>query len=179
MRRFAAHPDPLAEASNWAALLIGTHLPFWPLYVWWCAGSQAFPTALLTLTFAPVFLAVPLLSRRSSVLGRMAMLAVGLANAVFTVWVLGAESGTALFLAPCGALAALSFRRHERWLMLIFTALPIVIWYVLQDHAPVPLHHYDPPSLHQLFILNAISIGVLFMAFGWLLGDIYRRMETV
>jgi hypothetical protein len=179
MRRFAAHPDPLAEASNWVALLIGTHLPFWPLYVWWCAGTQAFPSALLTMSFAPVFLTVPLLSRRSSLLGRLAMLVTGLANAVFTVWILGAASGTALFLAPCGALAAISFRRHERWIMLIFTLLPIAVWYVLQTCPPTPLHHYDLPALRQLFVLNAISIGVLMMVFGWLQGDIYRRMETM
>jgi hypothetical protein len=178
MRRLAAHPDPLAESSNWVALLIGTHLPFWPLYVWLCAGSQAFPSALLTMTLAPAFLAVPLLSRRSGLLGRMAMLVAGLANAVFTIWILGAGSGTALFLAPCGALAAVSFRRQERWIMLIFTALPVVIWYWLQDHGPVPLHRYDDQALRQLFVLNAISIGVLIMAFGWLQGDIYRRMET-
>jgi hypothetical protein len=178
MRRFTAHPDPLTETSNWVALLIGTHLPFWPLYVWWCAGSQAFPTALLTMAFAPAFLTVPLLSRRSHLLGRVAMLAAGLANAVFTTWVLGSASGTALFLAPCGALAAVSFRRHERWIMLIFTGLPIAIWYVLQHFPPVPLHRYDPQAVQQLFVLNAISIGVLFMAFGWFQGDIYRRMET-
>jgi hypothetical protein len=178
MRRLAAHNDPLTETSNWVALLIGTHLPFWPLYVLWCAGLQALPSALLTAAFAPVFLAVPFVSRRSGLLGRIAMVLAGTGNAVFTVWVLGYDSGTALFLAPCGALAALSFRRRERVLMLLFTGLPVVVWYLLQEYPPAPLHRYDPAALRQLFVLNALSIGVLMMAFGWLQGDIYRRMEA-
>jgi hypothetical protein len=58
-RRYAGNRDPLVEASNWAALTVGSHLPFWPLYVWWAAGVQAFPTALLTVSLTPVFLAIP------------------------------------------------------------------------------------------------------------------------
>ncbi len=61
-RRYAGNRDPLVEASNWAALTVGSHLPFWPLYVWWAAGVQAFPTALLTVSLTPVFLAIPWLS---------------------------------------------------------------------------------------------------------------------
>ena len=165
------------EASNKVALAIGTHLPFWPLYVWWSAGRQAWPTSLLTIGMAPVFLAIPWLSRRSGLLARVAMPAVGVANTVFTVWILGIASGTELFLAPCGALAAVLFRRTERWLMIALTMLPLVVWYVLRDHAPVPLHHYDAYAASRLFVLNAISIGALMGLFGWFQIDIYRRME--
>jgi hypothetical protein len=63
MRAFASHPDPLVEASNWVALIVGTHLPFWPLYIWWAAGPQAMPSALLT-----AFLLIPLLARRDGLL---------------------------------------------------------------------------------------------------------------
>ena len=175
--RYAAHSDPLAEASNWIAITIGTHLPFWPLYVWWSAGSQAFPTALLTVALAPVFLALPLLSRRSSLLNRIAMPVVGIANTVWTVWILGIASGTELFLMPCAAVAALLFRRSERWIMIVLTLLPLVVWYVLRDHAPLPLHRYDPDAARRLFTLNAISIGVLICLFGWFEVGIYREME--
>ena len=81
MRMFAQHPDPLVEASNWVALLIGTHLPFWPLYVWWSAGAQALPSALWTLALAPAFMAIPLISRRSGLLGRVATVLLGAAAA--------------------------------------------------------------------------------------------------
>ncbi len=177
LREFARHRDPLVETTNWVAVLIGTHLPFWPLYVWWSAGAQAFPTSLLTVALAPMFMVIPLISRRSGLLGRVATLLAGLANTVFTVWVLGSNSGTVLFLAPCTALAALSFRRSERWLMLTFTALPLAIYFLLQHYPFVPLHHYDPSAAKGLFVLNVISISVLCAAFGWLQADIYERME--
>lgn len=175
--RYAAHPDPLAEASNWCAITIGTHIPFWPLYVWWSAGNQALPTALLTGALAPLFLVIPMLSRRSGLLARITMPVAGIANTVWTVWILGVASGTELFLMPCAALAALLFRRNERWLMVGMTLLPLVVWYVLRDHAPVPLHQYDAVTAGRLFTLNAISIGVLISLFGWFQVDIYRQME--
>ena len=178
MRAFARHRDPLVECSNWVALLIGTHLPFWPLYVWWSAGAQAFPTALLTVALAPVFLVIPPMSRRSGLAARIATPLVGIANTVFTVWILGANSGTTLFLAPCTALAAFSFRRRERWLMLVLTALPLAVFYVLQRHPLAPLHHYDAEAASSLFVLNVISVSVLGAAFGWLQADIYARMEN-
>jgi len=177
MRDYARHPDPLAEASNWVALIIGTHLPFWPLYVWWSAGSEALPSALLTVALAPMFLVIPLLSRRSSLLGRIATLLAGIANTVMTVWILGTNSGTELFLGPCAALAAFSFRQTERWLIVSFTMLPLVVWFLLQRHAPVPLHHYRQPAAQQIFMLNALSVSVLIAAFGWLQANTYRQME--
>src|ERR1700749_440196 len=125
IRSFAAHPDPLAEASNWVALTIGSHLPFWPLYIFWVAGREALPSALLTVSMAPLFLAVPIVARYSSLGGRLATPVLGLINTVFTIWILGPESGTEVFLVPCAALAALIFRRTERILMLGLTALPL------------------------------------------------------
>jgi hypothetical protein len=177
LRKFVHHPDPLAMTSNWVAVAIGTHLPFWPLYVLWSAGRSAWPSSLASAALSPVFLLIPMLSRRSSLLGRLAMLLAGLANTVFTDWVLGQSSGTELFFAPCAALAAISFRRSERWLMLIFTALPFLLWLLLQHYQPPPLHHYDDQAAHQLFLLNAISITVLVGFFGWFQCDVYRRME--
>lgn len=177
IRAFARHRDPLVEASNWVAILIGTHLPFWPLYVRWSAGAQAFPSAYLTMALAPVFLVIPLVARRSGFLGRVATPVAGIANTVFTVWILGANSGTALFLAPCTALAAISFRRSERWLMLVLTILPLVVFYALRHVPLAPLHRYDAEAAKQLFNLNVISVSVLAAAFGWLQCDIYQRME--
>jgi len=177
IKAFARHRDPLAEMSNWVALLIGSHLPFWPLYIWLSAGAQALPSALLSAAMTPVFLVIPLLSRRSGLVGRMAMLLSGVANTVLTNWVLGENTGTVLFLGPCAALAAVLFRRDERRPMLCFTLLPLGVWYVLRDYHPVPLHRYDAAAAGQIFELHAISVGVLIAAFGWLQADIYRRME--
>ena len=177
VRRLAASADPLVESSNWVALTIGSHLPFWPLYVWWSVGREAWPSALLTVTLAPVFLMIPWVSRRSGLLGRVATPVVGVANTIFTIWILGMPSGTALFLAPCAALSAMLFRRSERWLMIALTTLPLIAWYGLLYYPPTPLHRYDASAAGRLFALNAISISVLIGLFGWFQTNIYQRME--
>jgi len=177
VRSFASHRDPLAEMSNWLALTIGSHLPFWPLYVLWAAGWQAWPSSLLTAAMAPVFLVIPLISRQSSLLGRLATPITGIINTVFTLWILGINSGTEVFLVPCAVLAALIFRKSERPLMLCLTSLPLIVWYLLEQFPLTPLHRYDFTSAHNLLVLNVCSIGVIIMLFGWFQVDIYRRME--
>jgi len=178
LRAFAAHPDPLTEASNWVAITIGSHLPFWPLYVFWAAGWEALPTALLTAAMTPVFLALPLLSRRHGLAGRIAMPFCGVVNTVFTLWVLGMNSGTEVFLLPCGALAALIFRRSERLWMLALTFLPLAVWYVLQEYPLTALHQYNAAAARDMQILNGCSVGLLIVLFGWFQVDIYRKMEA-
>lgn len=178
IRAFAAHSDPLAEMSNWVALTVGSHLPFWPLYVFWAAGWDALPSSLMTASMTPLFLAVPLLSRCSSFAGRIATPLLGVINTAFTVWVLGINSGTEVFLVPCAALAALIFRQTERLVMLCLTMLPLVAWYLLQHYPLTPLHEYTPAVARELVFLNVCSVGILIGLFGWFQVDIYRKMET-
>lgn len=176
-RSLAAHGDPLAETNNWVALAIGSHLPLWPFYILFTTGRQAWPTALMTAALAPFLLAVPILCRHSSLLGRIAMPMLGVAKTVFTVWVLGVNSGTEVFLFPCAALAALSFRKSERWLMVVVATLPLAVWCLLQQHPPVPMHRYDPAAADRLFELNVFSIAVIVLLLGWLQAEIYHRLE--
>jgi MASE7 protein len=178
VRAFAAHPDPLVEAGNWVALTVGSHLPFWPLYIFWAAGWEAIPSALLTATMTPVFLAVPLLARWNGLWARIATPVFGITNTVFTIWILGINSGTEVFLVPCGALAAVIFRRTERLLMLGLTMLPLVVWYLLQLYPPTALHQYSAIVAREILVLNVFSIGILIVLFGWFQVDIYRKMET-
>ncbi len=173
----AHHPDPLVEASNWVALMIGTHLPFWPLYVWCSAGPQALPSALLTVALAPIFCVVPVLSRWNGLLGRVATLVAGVGNTILTIWILGENSRTDLFFAPCVALAAISFRRSERWLMLFFIGLPLACWYFLDHHPLSPLHVYGEEVARQIVMLNATSVIVLIASIAWMQASIYHRME--
>ena len=174
---YAAHPDPLVEAGNWVALIIGTHLPLWPVYVLWAVGWQGWPSSLATIAYTPIFLVVPLVSRRSALLGRIFLILASVANTEFTRWVLGANTGTDLFFLPCAMLAAILFHRQERWLMVTFSMFPVAVWYLSRDFAPTGLYHYDLGSAQNLFLLNALSVGVLATSFGWLQGNIYSRME--
>ncbi len=177
LRRYVGHPDPLAEASNNVALLVGTHLPFWPLYVLWSAGVQSQPASLLTMTMAPAFCLVPLLTRRNALAGRVALVLVGIVNTVLTCWVLGADNGSQLFLLPCATLAAISFRRAERGWMVVLSLLPIAVWYGLRLGMLPSLLHLDGAAKESLLTLNSISVVVLITAYGWLLGTTYARME--
>jgi hypothetical protein len=174
---FAAHSDPLVEAGNWVAILIGTHLPLWPLYVLWAAGRQSWPTSLATMSYTPIFLVVPLVSRRSGLLGRIFLILASVGNTEFTRWVLGTNTGTELFFVPCAMLAAILFRRQHRWLMVTLSIFPVAVWYLSRDFVPTGLHHYDPVGAQNLFILNALSVGVLATSFGWLQANTYARME--
>ena len=177
MRAYLHHQDPLAEASSDAAVLIGTHLPFWPLYLLWSAGLKTLPSSLVTMTLAPVFCAIPMLMRRHARAGRCMTVLVGVANTVLVTWVLGKNTGTELFLLPCVALAAISFRRAERWRMLALAMIPLVAWYLLRDHAPTPLSEYEGADRRSIFTLNAVSVIVLIAAFGWIQTGTYQRME--
>jgi hypothetical protein len=177
LQRQARNPDPLVENANWVALMIGTHLPLWPLYVLWAAGSQAWPTSLWTITCTPFFLSVPPLSRRSGLVSRIVLLLVATGNTVFTRWALGPDTGTELFLIPCAMLAAILFRQGERWLMIFFSMLPLVVWYLLRSFTLVGPHHYDANGAHALFVLNLLSVSVLIPAFGWLQANVYQRMQ--
>jgi hypothetical protein len=172
---YAAHEDPLAQAGNWIALAIGTHLPLWPFYILWCAGTQCFPTAWAASALTPLFLIIPWVSRHRGLAARIMVPLAGMANTIFTTWLLGEASGTPLFFVACAAASAMLFRRPERWIMLPLTLLPLVAWYVMMRHFPAPVHRYDPASLKELIILNTISVGVLLALFGWLQGDIYQR----
>jgi hypothetical protein len=176
-QRIAKNKDPLVENANWVALMIGTHLPLWPLYVLWAAGRQAWPTSLWTITFTPFFLLVVPISRKNGLLGRIVLVVVAIVNTIFTRGVLGPDTGTELFLVPCAMLAAILFRRSERWLMIFFSMVPILVWYLLRGFTLVGPHLYDNEGAHGLFVLNLISVSVLITAFGWLQANVYQRME--
>jgi hypothetical protein len=130
------------------------------------------------MALTPLFLVVPLIGRRSGLLGRVAMLLAGNANTVFSMWVLGQHTGTDLMFAPCAGLAAMSFHWKERWLMVGFALLPLGIWYLLQYEPLVPMHHYGQRAAYEILVLNAFSAVVLFAVFGWLQAANYHRMET-
>jgi hypothetical protein len=176
-QKFARNRDPLVEESNWVALMIGTHLPLWPVYIWWAAGRQAWPTSLWTISMTPVFLVIPILSRRNGQFGRVAMVIAGICNTLLTRWVLGPDCGTELFYIPCAVISAMFFRRSERWLMLGLSSLPLLVWYGSRKLGGAGLHHYDPASAHSIVILNVISVSVLVSALGWFQGRVYQRME--
>ena len=116
----------------------------------------------------PVFLAVPAVTRRSWGWGRAMLVAAGTANTLFCTWLLGEASGTALFLFPCIALAALVFRRTERVALLTLLAAPGLAGLALYGRYPASPFACAGAACDAIAWMNAVSVGSLTMFLGYL-----------
>ena len=153
--------DRLVDAANTIALVVAWNTPFYPLYVWWVAGSEGMPVALLSLCAFPLYLLVPELTRRSSRLGRAALPILGVANTMFCTWLLGQQSGTELFYLPCIVIGALLFRPPDRWLRRGLIVLPIAALIGLHGGYGAPPHRYSAAHYDALFSMNLFSVATL------------------
>jgi hypothetical protein len=167
LARLIAHPDRLTETGNMIALVLAWNAPFYPLYVWMMAGSPAFPSALLTACALPVFAAVPALSRRSGLAARVALCLAGTANVVFCTWVLGYDSGIALFLLPCLMLATLLFHPAEWRASVPLVGLAILAGLLARTHLPAAPHLYSGTQYRQLLAMNGLSVAILTAFLGY------------
>jgi hypothetical protein len=177
IRRYAAHPDPQAEAANWVALVVGWNTPFYPLYLLAMPGTGIFPAGWLTLLATPVFLAIPAVTRRNALLGRLLVPGFGAANCVFGSWVLGPASGTPLFLVPCAALAALLYRPGERLLRLGLLGAVLGAYLVCMYWLP-SLTKLAPETLVAISRLNAFSMLCLIAFMALLFAPLFGRSQA-
>ncbi len=157
---YLAHPDPLTAATNLIAFVVGANGPFYPLYAVLLIGAPGAST-LFTMLSSPFFLAIPALSKRHGLAGRIALPIVGTLNTVWCTKLIGVPSGVELFLLPCITIAALSFRRSERLLMLPLTGLPMCLYLLLHHRYGIPLLGFSPDQYGALLSLNAASTGTL------------------
>lgn len=164
---YAGHPDPLAQRGNIIALVVASDQPFYPLSVMVAAGWWGWPSiaALLAL---PLFVAVPAVMRRSTVLGRMVLVLAAIINTLAMSWALGRDSGVELLLIPTGMLGVLLSRQRERWLMLLLTGATAVAYFLAQKLFTGSLAHLDPLAAHALLRLHAGMVATLTIFFGLL-----------
>ncbi len=161
-----ARPEGLGATARLIALVVAWNTPFYPLYVWWAAGSAGMPAALLQLCSLPFFLGIAALSHWSSLGARIALPLVGTANTVFCTWVFGEQAGEQLFLLPCATLGAMLFAPAERVPMIGLSVLPLAAYLALQGRYPAPPHVYEAAEYHALFSMNAFSVGCLTVFLG-------------
>ena len=176
LRAYTASDNPRVSACNTIAMVIAWNQPYYPLYLLWIVGRDAWvgvPDAFSGI----LFFAVPAIARRSGMLGRVAMVILSVANVVFCSMMLGEAAGVQLLFLPCGMLAAILFTWRERFVMLAMTALPLVVWLMTRGRLDIPLVRFPPEAYASLFTLNAVSAGSLMVFFGWLLAGISRRDE--
>ncbi len=165
---FLAHPDARVARGNLIAMVLAWNTPFYPLYLRWMAGAEAWPLGWATLSVLPFFLAVPLLARRWPVLARVALVLVGFGNVLFCTWLLGEASGTELFLLPCVLLPGLVFGRGDEFVFGPLLALPLLAYYGLHGRYPAPPLAWSEAASSGMFALNAGSVGCLVAFFALL-----------
>jgi len=176
LRAYMASNDPHVSAANTIAMVLAWNQPYFPLYLWWFVGRDAWvgiPDAFSGF----LFFAVPAIARRSGMLGRVALIVFSVANVVFCSMMVGEAAGVQLLLLPCGMLAAMLFGWRERFLMLPMAALPLVAWLLTRGRLDIPPVRFPPAAYESLFTLNAVSAGALMLFFGWLLAGINRGVE--
>jgi hypothetical protein len=145
----------LTSASATTAWVVAANKPFYPIYVWWLAGS-AWWSSLWTLTALPLFAALPFVGRGAPLIARVGLPLVGVADTTFATVLFGEGSGAEAFFVPCAALAALSFRGSEARLAQALTALVFVVFVALRYAAPAGV--WPSPVLVNLNLLSAASL---------------------
>ncbi|WP_420103461.1 hypothetical protein [Bosea sp. (in: a-proteobacteria)] len=164
--RLSSHPDGRTALANTVALVILSNQPFYPLYLRWAVSPVIWPS-FLTFLSTPLFLAAPLLARRSALLGRGVMLAAGIGNTLLCIAAFGAASGVAVFLFPCLILSMLLFMPERRGLALGFAALCFAILLAPIEQFIEPLHHYTADEYAAFQRLNLLSAASLTALIGW------------
>ena len=159
-------PDPLALLANTVALVIAGNQPFYPLYLHAIVGTAAWP-AWLTLLTMPLFAAIPAVSRRHPLAGRMMLPIVGVANGVLAVKLIGVETAVELFLLPCVLLATILFRPNERLAMLVTLACPFAAYFVLDAAVGTPLALFSDAEYRAIIGMHAFSVASLFALIGF------------
>jgi hypothetical protein len=162
--RYMGHPCPRAATANRIAMIVGWNTPFYPLYLAAMPGHGIFPAGWLTLCSAPFFLAVPAIMRRHPLAGRVLLPVFGLANSVFCTWLLGARSGTDLFLFPCAVLPILLHGSGERIAQWALLGAALLAFWVCGEAWMPSLTSLAPATLDALFRLNSLS-AICLLAF--------------
>jgi hypothetical protein len=167
--RYAAHPDPLAAAANVVALLVGSNQPLYPLTLYWITGADVTGLFLVFLS-APCFLLVPLVARRYSLAGRVMLVVVASVDTFLSVKIYGPAGGNELYLGPCLLLAAMLFRKSERFVSYGLMALIVMgLLSLHQGYGPSFLA-WSAQDYATMMRLNVLYVAMLTVFIGLSVG---------
>ena len=158
--------DPLTAAVRTVAWLICANKPFYPLYVWWFAGSGTLAST-LTAASAPLWAALAWFGPRHPLFLRAAAPILGLVDTLLATKLFGAASGTELFFAPCLLLAVLSFRVDEARISRALVAVLYLVFIAAHDRYGAPWHEWPAEQLKSLMNVNALAVASLCAFMGW------------
>lgn len=174
---YAACRDPLADVACKVALVVAFNQPLYPLYLHAILGVGAWP-AWLTLFSTPFFVSIPAIARRSSLVGRIILPAVGVTNTTACVKLFGISSGVELFLIPCALLGAVLFRPTERLSTLPILGLPFATYFLVNSWLGSPIMPTPPGQLWSVIAVNAMSVGTLTALVGLLVVARFAALES-
>ena len=177
LSQYTANPDPLANAAGTIAIVVACNQPFYPLYLYAIAGAAAWP-AWLTLLTTPFFVAVPVVARRNSLVGRAILPLAGVANTVLCVKLFGIASAVELFLFPCLLLGAILFRPRERAIMMPMVSLPFVAYIGLDWNLGPPLKLFSIDEYSSIVAVHAVSVASLTTLIGLLFASTLADREV-
>ena len=160
-RNRTATDNPLQQAANGVALLVGSSQPFYPLGVVWIIGEPGWASAVAWAT-TPLFLAVPFVGHVSAALGRLLLSLAGSLVTLLVVLRLGPGSWVEAYHIPVLLVAACLFRRGEGGPRAIAVALPMAAFVIGRLGAGA-----DAPEVGRLWMLHmggaiGLSAYVLF-----------------
>jgi hypothetical protein len=152
--------EAATSASVTTAWVIVLNKPFYPLYVWYVAGSGV-AASLWTWALLPLFAALPYVAKRWPYAARVGLPLVGTADSAFATLMFGQACGVEAFFAPCAALSALSFTGAEAWTSRVLTSLVFSAFAALRFLAPAGLYPWPPGETSAVLDLNLMSAASL------------------
>lgn len=156
---FLANDDPLAAIANTGAFLVWSNQPFYPIYVWFLVGNEAWPS-LLTWLSTPFFYAVAIVGRAHPIASRVLFVVAGVLNTLLSVKAFGTTTSVGWFLLPCFIIAATFFRAGE-WRVAVPLSVATALASLAVTHLGPPLHAYSGAQATALSHLNLWSVSVL------------------
>ena len=123
-RSRTATDNPLQQAANGVALLVGSSQPLYPFGIVWIIGEPGWASAVAWAT-TPVFLAVPFVGHVSAALGRALLAFAGSLVTLLVVLRLGVGSWVEAYYAPVLLVGVLLFRAGEAGPRRLALALPL------------------------------------------------------
>lgn len=160
MRAQPVSLDAVTQATVTVAWVICLNKPFYPIYIWYLVGD-GIVWSLGSLLTAPCFLAIALLARLSPIAARVSLPLVGALDTLYETRIFGQGSGTELFFAACIMLAAVSFRKEEKWIQRGVATLVFTIFLLSRHIGGPPWHAWSVTDLALLLNLNTFSLACL------------------
>lgn len=159
-RTGSAALDPLTSAAMAIAVVVALNKPFYPLYVWYLAGS-GLTASLYSLMSFPLFAALPFLARKNPLAARIGLVVVGTIDTLVITRFMGEATGTWLFALPCLTLAAVSFYDDEKWISRGLIAAGFLAVVIMHGRYGAPVDVITPEDIDTLFTLNVVGAASL------------------